>query len=224
MPPLPDVLTRMASLATDMPDTVSAVPESVTVGDEVLPIALRPPAGQDAAPRTAGLPPPPVLAPDTSRRPRGPTPVEPEVLASPVTVKVLAPGSLVDAEVDKLAGGLRSSGYTVGDTAHVGVKVSDTHVRYYHPADRAAAEALALQLHGAARDYTATSGDVPAGTVELWLEGAAPKVAKAKTSKTKAKASGTRKAQAAAPKQQEDPQVRALRERLLGKLKKVNKS
>ncbi len=221
--PQPMVQARMASLAADMPDADALVPAGVTIGDAALPVALRQPDGQDAAPSAAGLPPPPVLAPGTSVRPRGPVPAEPLVLASPVTVKVLAPGGLVDAEVDKLAGGLRTSGYTVGDTTHVTVKVSETHVRYYHPADRAQAEALALRFNGAARDFTGASGDVPEGTVELWLEGAAPKVAKAKTAKTKAKASGTRKAQAAKPKQ-EDPQVRALRERVLGKLKKVNKS
>ena len=151
------------------------------------------------------------------------------MLASGVVVKVLAPTNLVDAEVDRTAISLRSAGYVLADSARVGVKVSETHVRYYHAADRVSAEALALQFNGTARDFSGASNQPPEGTVELWLQGSAPKVAQAKPAKTKAKtkrkakAAGSRKAPAAEP-QRENPQVRALRERVLGKLKTVNKS
>ena len=50
-------------------------------------------------------------------------------------------------------------------------KVSETHVRYYHPEDAAAAEALAGILGTEARDHTAFRPRPPDGTVEVFLAG-----------------------------------------------------
>ncbi len=47
--------------------------------------------------------------------------------------------------------------------------IARTHVRYYHAADRAAAETLAARIGGAARDFTRFSPSPAAGYVEVWL-------------------------------------------------------
>ena len=49
--------------------------------------------------------------------------------------------------------------------------ISETNIRYFHPADRAAAEDLAGALGARLRDFTGYSPSPPDGTIELWLAG-----------------------------------------------------
>ncbi len=223
LPAIPQVLAHMTAPPPPAEDVAAHASALGAVAAAPSPVALRIPGAHEARPAPVAPPPPPVLAPTASQRPKVFAPSGTGPLDTQVAVKVLAPKALPGAEVAALASGLRSAGYAVGDPTPVGVKVSATHVRYYHPSDRASAETLALRFKGEARDFTGSGNQPPAGTIELWLQGAAPKATKAKPAKVKAKASGTGKAKVRkAPA--EDPQVRALRERVLSKLKSVNKS
>ena len=55
--------------------------------------------------------------------------------------------------------------------------IGKTHVRYYHPQDRAAAEELAASLNTEARDFVSFTPSPEEGYLELWLggQGAPPK-------------------------------------------------
>jgi hypothetical protein len=127
---------------------------------------------------------------------------------------------------EALAGTARAAGFRIEATDPVSVTIRATHVRFYHPEDGAAAQRLASSVGGEARDFTTSSVRVPEGTIELWMQGGAPgpaikpKVVKAKSAKA-AKPAG-KPAKPAAPR--EDPQVRTLRDKVLNKLKSVNKS
>lgn len=49
--------------------------------------------------------------------------------------------------------------------------ISETHIRYYHDRDRAAAQDLATLLDAVARDFTSFSPSPEEGLLELWLSG-----------------------------------------------------
>jgi hypothetical protein len=146
-------------------------------------------------------------------------------------VRLLVPVEQDATAAEGLAEATKAAGFTIEATDPVSVTIRATHVRFYHAGDGAAAQRLAGSIGSEARDFTSSSVRVPEGTIELWMQGGAsgpaikPKVAKTKVAKTKqakaAKPAG-KPAKAAAPR--EDPQVRALRDKVLNKLKTVNKS
>ncbi len=142
-----------------------------------------------------------------------------EAMMSARRVTVLAPPSLADADVSGAADQLRTAGFTVRDPVRVAVSVKANHVRYYHADDRETAEVLAARVSAEARDFTKSGNRPPEGTIELWLQGSAPKVAKAKPQKA-AKATRNAVASPAPRVAPEDPQIRLLRDRIARKLRK----
>jgi hypothetical protein len=213
-PTLPVTDSRAVSMRAPDGDGAAEVPGVVLAALTPTDVPLGGFAAQDAAPTAVAPPPPPVLAPAASPRPLAPRLPELDVAApgSAVTVKILAPTNLADAEVDATQGRLGTAGYLLTDAARVGVTVSDTHVRYYHEGDRAAAEALASAFDGTARDFTRSSDQTPPGTVELWLKGSAPKAVKANAGKKKASGKARSNGDAKAR------QMQVLRDRILKEL------
>jgi hypothetical protein len=69
---------------------------------------------------------------------------------------------------------LREGHWPVDEPRTSPFTIRETHVRFYHPEDRAAAEVLAAQFSAEARDFTAYSPRPEAGLLEVWLAGRAP--------------------------------------------------
>lgn len=110
---------------------------------------------------------------------------EPPLAAGPRfagAVVVNAPDSLTEAEVSDRLAMLSAGGFALADPQRVGVTVKDSNVRFFHPEDAAAAEAVAEALGARLRDFTDFSPPPPAGTIEVWLagHGSAPAAAPAK--------------------------------------------
>jgi hypothetical protein len=118
---------------------------------------------------------------------------------------------------------LEAAGYTVHATDRVNFTVSADHVRFYHSADRATAQAIAKMIGGPARDFTGADNVPVDGTIEVWLAGtgavtAAPaaKTTAKTTVRTKTKAVAKAAATPAGPTEAE--QAQALRAWLLYQL------
>ncbi len=174
------------------------------------PQAVVSPAGD----RLAGIAPPPP-------RPAPSPPPGPDFSAFEVRVMVpdAASGKVEQAAVDSI----RSAGFTVQRSKPVGYRVKETHVRYYHEGDRAAAEALAQAVGADVRDFVGTSDSVPAGGLELWLSGvraSAPAGVKPYAkAKVAAKAKSKAKARTGQARLSEAAQAQMLRDRILQKLR-----
>jgi hypothetical protein len=179
-------------------------------------LALAAPSRADDVPGAAELPPLPVLAPAISPLPRRSA----VALAAPpaplAIVKLLAPMRLADDEVAARAEDLRAAGYELGDPTRVDFTISATHVRYYHEADREAAQTLAARFDGEARDFILSPSETPGGTVELWLQGKSPKVVAAKPARTTNRATAAPKKTAKQTAQSREMQI--LRDRILKNL------
>lgn len=93
---------------------------------------------------------------------------------SDIRVHVHAPPSVGADALRDIAARLRTSGYAVNDPAGVGFVITQSHVRYYHPQDAAAAERIAGQIEGPARDFTGFRPQPAVGTLEVWLAGTVP--------------------------------------------------
>lgn len=135
--------------ATPLPVAL-AVPEAVTPGSS----ADLPLAPQDLPPQVA--------------------PTTPDF-----TLSVHAPATLSDTDIEEVAVALSEVGVETITPKPVDFTISETNIRYFYPADRAAAEGLAGALGARLRDFTGYSPSPPAGTIELWLAGkgnATPKV------------------------------------------------
>ncbi|MEL6169440.1 MAG: hypothetical protein AAFR35_12175 [Pseudomonadota bacterium] len=143
--------TQTLDLAMAQPDvTVVARPEPVSVRPEA--------AAKDAAPAMEA-------APD-------PVPVFAEL-----DVTVLMPEQGNERALEEAVARVTTEGNTLLSAKKVPHTISATQVRYFHDEDRASAEALALSMGAALRDFTDLSPSPPAGRAELWLsgEGAPPK-------------------------------------------------
>ncbi|PZR00163.1 MAG: hypothetical protein DI533_06050 [Cereibacter sphaeroides] len=190
----PDVVPSSADPVLAPVEPVAEVPFAIAAA---LPMPGEPPAM--LAP-TVGLPDAPVAA-----------------QLAPHRLTVLAPPSISDAALAKDEQGLRDAGFTLAQPKRVTVTVGETHVRYYHPEDRAIAEVIAARFGGEARDFTGAGGGAGSGGIELWLEGSAPKVAKAKAAKKQKQR--VAKVQRAP---REDPQISALRQRIVRNLQSAS--
>lgn len=217
-----------------MPLSGPPAPESapVAIGDAIaLPVALPPPPPvtgivADAAPTVpspAALPavgPPAPLSAVGSADP-GPTPAGPPPAPPPaagVQVSVLAAASAGTGKAEAVARQIGAAGFEVVRTREVTLKITRTHVRYYHPQDAEAAAALAATMKAEARDFTSAKSPPPVGSVELWIAGAAePDAAK---TKTKARTKTAKKPSAAATEQaKQQAELNRLRDRLVQQLR-----
>jgi hypothetical protein len=85
-------------------------------------------------------------------------------------VAVYAPERLDADRRDWAAARLSKTGWQTVETT-TPYTIRETHVRYYHPQDRAAAEQLAMLLETTARDFTSFRPSPDAGYLEVWLGG-----------------------------------------------------
>jgi hypothetical protein len=160
-------------------------------------------------------------------------PLPPVPGAEGLSLRVIAPGTVPPDETEALVARLGALG--IGDTrvTPVGFKVSETHVRYYHREDAAAAEALAGVLGTEARDHTAFRPRPPDGTVEVFVAGeraaqTARTAAATNRAAAPARASTPSRAAAQPPRQtrpapQAQPQddgTAAIRERIINRMRR----
>lgn len=217
-----------------MPLSGPPAPESapVAIGDVIaLPVALPPPPPvtgivADEAPTVpspAALPavgPPAPLSAVASADP-GPTPAGPPPAPPPAAglqVSVLAAASAGKGKAEAVARQIGAAGFDVVRTREVALRITRTHVRYYHPQDAEAAAALAATMKAEARDFTSAKSPPPVGSVELWIAGA-PEPDAAKT-KTKARTTTAKKPSAAATEQaRQQAELNRLRDRLVQQLR-----
>jgi hypothetical protein len=112
-------------------------------------------------------------APETL--PEEPSPQPPATAAASIErVIVNAPPSVAGAARDETTTLLREAGWPADDARTSPFTIRETHVRYYHPEDQAAAEELAALFSASARDFTDYSPSPGDGMIELWLAGRAP--------------------------------------------------
>lgn len=130
-----------------------------------------------------------------------------------LSIHVLTPASAPPDATDALVSTLKDAGYTVTEAAHVAVAVRQSHVRYYHVADAAAAQALAAKVGTKVRDFTTFDPLPPVGVIEVWIAGKTPEpvVKKKKIQKKKPPSAPTQSAS-------EQQQLQDLRDRLLKEL------
>ena len=101
-------------------------------------------------------------------------PTAPEASGGPrIEVAIYAPRGVGAAARDAMAGGLRAEVARVGVPATVEHDIAETHLRFYHAADAAAAGSLARLLGVPSRDFTAYRPSPRAGRVEVWMAGLA---------------------------------------------------
>jgi hypothetical protein len=110
--------------------------------------------------------------PDTDAA-HAPAPAGPDLAAT--RLRVHAPRSLRGFEVRDVVGALDGAGFARIDRTWTRLTIGRSNVRYFHRADRRAAERAAATLGGShdarARDFTAYRPSPPRGTLELWLAG-----------------------------------------------------
>jgi hypothetical protein len=154
--------------------------------------------------------------------------------AAGLSLSVVTPGSVPPEETDALVARLGALG--IGDTrvTPVRFKVSETHIRYYHREDAAAAEVLASFLGTEARDHTTFRPRPPDGTVEVFVAGergaAQPARAATASSRATAPARATtparttaeppRQARPAPQAQPQDDGTSAIRERIINRMRR----
>jgi hypothetical protein len=159
---------------------------------------------------------PAAMAPPPAPEAEAPANAAALAIAAGHTVRVMAPTRVTEQRVTEAAKAAADDGFALGDPVRVPFKITADHVRFYHAPDRAAAEMLAAGFGGDARDFTGSGNGTPRGTIELWLQGEARDEPVAAKPKVKRKP-----ATAAAPKPavpQENPQVRALRDKIIRQL------
>ena len=141
-----------------------------------------------------------------------------------LSIKLLSAAAPDDPALDALGERLTQAGFPAPDMGQVSYRVRETHVRFYHGEDAAAARDLAQLIGAEARDFTGADTPPPAGLIELWVApsgaavppapktDAAPKAAKPKTAGAKAdaktaKAAAKKKADAARAEAQAQAQA-----------------
>ncbi len=181
--------TEIAFSGLPAPLPVSiAIPRAAMPADAALTAPA--PAIPEATPLPVSLTAPAAVTPGSGAD----LPLAPQELPPPVappkadfTLSVHAPATLSDTDIEEVAVALSEVGVETITPKPVDFTISETNIRYFHPADRTAAEDLADALGARLRDFTGYSPRPPAGTIELWLAGkgnATPK-AVARTAATK---------------------------------------
>ena len=228
LPHLPDTGPALRpALQVSVPDLpFASVPEKLTI----LPASFARPAPQkDRAAAETRLPDP---APSAVEPPPGPPqatlpdpitaarPLVPPGAIGPQRINVMAPETVGAAELTSTIDSLQDAGFTLGETDRVSFKVRESHVRFYHDGDKAQAEALAAQIDGEARDFTASDITPPNGQIELWLEGGGQTQAATKPARKAARPQAARAAAKDRKSQSEDGAIRALRDKIVLQLQK----
>ena len=140
-----------------------------------------------------------------------PAPIAPTPLGKLLpahSISVFAPANLSETVTGEVMSQLEDAGFDTGVLKSVGFRISSNNVRYYHSADAETALVLAELTNAKVRDFTSFSPSPARGTVELWLEGTAPKALRRLTRRSQAGSSNS------------DPALRALRDRLVQRLQR----
>lgn len=186
-PPVPEHRTRPAGLPPATADAVS--PRVAPPGASPVLVAIGAPAplvadGDGPDMRIAALGSGPVPVAPGARletplagggaMPLRPSDPPPPSVAPGALVVVHAPETVaadtVAAEAETVAG---ATGFAIEFADPVPFKISNSNVRYFHPEDRETAAAVAEAISARLRDFTAFRPAPDAGTIEVWLEGAA---------------------------------------------------
>ncbi len=170
-PPAPAILSAPPAI----PAPVAA---SAPAGGPIAPIdiAAAPAVPADIAPPTG----PPV--PPTARMSGGdafigppevygPPPAPDLMLRLSVDLVVHVPSGVPRAARNEVADALRAAGWAAADPVAVEFRIRDTHMRFYHAADRPGAAAAAAALDVPLRDFTDYRPSPRTGLVEVWVAG-----------------------------------------------------
>ncbi|WP_413872630.1 hypothetical protein [Albidovulum sp.] len=200
----PDVAVRLdRAQGPVLPDAAAAVPAAASPG------SLPWPDGQPAV--APAVMPGSVLAAATPFD--APLPVqENPPAATPAPggpIIVNAPESVGEAELAGLVEGLGAAGFALAEPTRVDIPISESNVRFFHPGDAAAAQAVASRLGARVRDFTSFTPSPPAGTIEVWLSGRGNAAAPAKTRRASGQGAVTA----------EERELNLLRDRILQQLR-----
>ena len=173
-------LDAPAAPSVPIPPAASAVPPPVAATAASTPEPPPPPAAvaeplPGAASRAdapgilpaAHDPPAPPFGPPMPRR-LGDDPV-----FDGVEIVLHVPPSVGSVDRITLAAALREAALTAAEPVTTNVTIGETHLRYYHADDAAAAERIAAELDATARDFTRYRPSPREGMVELWVAGSA---------------------------------------------------
>ncbi|WP_299813620.1 hypothetical protein [uncultured Jannaschia sp.] len=94
-----------------------------------------------------------------------------EAARSGLRLVVHAPPSVGTEGRNAVSDALQSADLPVADPITVNLTISETHLRFYHEEDRAAAQAIAGLLDIRARDFTSYRPTPQDRIVEIWMEG-----------------------------------------------------
>ena len=170
----PDRAGDILDLAALSPDTSFpgiVYAQTLASAQQALDVPTAP--GTDAQPILAAYSPDAAMTPVAGERPAAPLA---DILAfgpygaiDALRVNVAAPNGVAAALLDEAAVRIAALGHARPDTGTVGFTISQSHVRYFDPKDREAAERIAAELDAPLRDFTDYGAG--AGLVEVWLSG-----------------------------------------------------
>ena len=136
--------------------------------------AVRPSAlSSDLVPNLAAdPPPPPAPIPEEVANTAEATPAATPSGPADALIRVFVPSRVAGSpQVSAMVAGMEGVDWRIERVGEVPFAVSATHVRYYHPDDRDAAERLALDTGGEARDFTGSATRPDEGRLELYVAG-----------------------------------------------------
>lgn len=177
LPPGPEVAWAEAATLTvaDAPSRIAALSTPVQRSD-----AGAPQIDSPTLPGTFAAPPravPATLVSASLTEPPKPGDPAPALRAArPMDLRIFVPNLAPVGTMQNVQDRIERSGFAATKASDVPYSISRTQVRYYQPAYREQAEALAEALGARARDFTDRLGTATEGVVELWLagDGAAP--------------------------------------------------
>jgi hypothetical protein len=123
--------------------------------------------------------PPDAVAAKPAEKPAEPKPEtaeaeKPKVPPSDSTVRIYAPRSVAQGELDTVGTTLRDAGIVKQSSDRVGYNVGESQVRYYHKGDAGEARRIATAMKATPRDFTSHQPAPAEGTLEVYLAGTSP--------------------------------------------------
>ncbi len=101
------------------------------------------------------------------------------------TIRLSAPSTIPESEVESVVARLREAGISLGPIQRVNFKVTANQVRFFHPEDSATASIIAERVDAEARDFTSFRPSPEVGTMEVFVAGDGAPVAPRKASSAK---------------------------------------
>ncbi|NNK68449.1 MAG: hypothetical protein HKO95_17125, partial [Rhodobacteraceae bacterium] len=98
--------------------------------------------------------------------------------AENAVIHIHAPATVNAEVVNGVAATLTEAGFTVNPPNRVNFAIGSDQIRYYHVEDAVLAARLASAIDAVARDFTNFSPAPAIGTLEIWIAGNAPAVAR----------------------------------------------